>query len=627
MSDESPIQRLSDDLLAKILQLAGRPDQFLHSLVCTKWRDIAYLVQDAIHVSSGTFLNHRQLLDQLAAFPRLKKLVVSEDCLSFVPDVFLAGLAHSHPDLVQLHIKAVSDFTTEGLSNLLEGCTKLEDLRLACPPRILSIPPSISLQSQLRSLVLTIEGVAHLPDAITSLQLLENLKLSMANLQDLPQNFGNLVSLKTLSLGVRSLRSLPTSIQQLVDLQQLSISHCRTFRLPDGLSKLKRLKMLELIDFAELLPLPEDFGKLLALECLVVRRVRGIRALPETVGLLPQLQLLTIESRDSSSWLPRSLPNLTSLTELNLRVPCVSELPDDIGRLSKLKSMKLVSSIANRLRGISSLPEDFGRLTALEILRLSELKHLSHLPESFGHLIKLQDLRLQNCEQLRQLPCSFTLLSSLRKLEINNCSSLKPALPSVSLRTNQAPFTTTKPILSPLSPHLPLPHSPPPPPSPLSHSPLPSPSPSPSPLPSALSLPLLPSSPSPPLSLSSRPSLPLPRAAWQRGWWRLCGMEALAVAAGFSLKVLWLTDAPVHAAPFSSLFSLPAHPKISKPDLRAAAAVPTTRLQVQSCVSGGLWGGDMSGRQRSKRVFRMPVRLLVSTRASTWDGWLQAGLS
>ncbi|CAI5485834.1 unnamed protein product [Closterium sp. Naga37s-1] len=50
----------------------------------------------------------------------------------------------------------------------------------------------------------------------------------------------------------------------------------------------------------------------------------------------------------------------------------------------------------------------------------------------------------------------------------------------------------------------------------------------------------------------------------------LCGMEALAVAAGFSLKVLWLTDAPVHAAPFSSLFSLPAHPKISKPDLRWA---------------------------------------------------------
>ncbi|CAI5973998.1 unnamed protein product [Closterium sp. NIES-65] len=50
----------------------------------------------------------------------------------------------------------------------------------------------------------------------------------------------------------------------------------------------------------------------------------------------------------------------------------------------------------------------------------------------------------------------------------------------------------------------------------------------------------------------------------------LCGMEALAVAAGFSLKVLWLTDAPVHAAPFPSLFSLPAHPKISKPDLRWA---------------------------------------------------------
>ncbi|CAI5981698.1 unnamed protein product [Closterium sp. NIES-64] len=65
----------------------------------------------------------------------------------------------------------------------------------------------------------------------------------------------------------------------------------------------------------------------------------------------------------------------------------------------------------------------------------------------------------------------------------------------------------------------------------------------------------------------------------------LCGMEALAVAAGFLLKVLWLTDAPVHAAPFSSLFSLPAHPKISKPDLRIRWAVEDVSPE---CVAGPL---------------------------------------
>ncbi|CAI5515173.1 unnamed protein product [Closterium sp. Naga37s-1] len=114
----------------------------------------------------------------------------------------------------------------------------------------------------------------------------------------------------------------------------------------------------------------------------------------------------------------------------------------------------------------------------------------------------------------------------------------------------------------------------------------------------------------------------------------LCGMEALAVAAGFSLKVLWLTDAPVHAAPFSSLFSLPAHPKISKPDLRWAVEdtspecvagpllqSPPHGFRYKAASVGDCGAATGVGGSAASGVFRMPVRLLVSTRASTWDGW------
>ncbi|CAI5952640.1 unnamed protein product [Closterium sp. NIES-64] len=412
MSDESAklVLRRNDDLLAKILHLAAQPNQFVQALVCTKWRDMAYRVQDVIHLSDRPCMSHRLLLEQLATFPRLKKLLVGEGRLCFVPDEFLAGLARAHPDLVELRIDNPDgsvgpgkDFSENGLSDFFEGSTNLEDLHLDCPS-CMRIPPSIGKLSRLRSLFLTADEIQNLPDAITSLQLLEDFELHARDLQDLPRDFGNLVSLKTLGLVVNSLRSLPTSIQRLVNLQQLSISECMTFRLPDGLSQLNRLNKLQLEDIEDLLALPDNFGKLSALECLVVRRVEGITELPETVGLLPQLQLLTIESEDSSSWLPASLPDVSSLTELDLCQTSVLDLPDGIGRLSKLKSIKLRSLEGNYPEGLSSLPEDFGQLTGLEILHLTNLTHLSHLPDSFTLLSSLQTLEISDCSRVTALP-------------------------------------------------------------------------------------------------------------------------------------------------------------------------------------------------------------------------------
>ncbi|CAI7771760.1 unnamed protein product [Closterium sp. NIES-53] len=152
--------------------------------------------------------------------------------------------------------------------------------------------------------------------------------------------------------------------------------------------------------------------------------------LPETVGLLPQLQILTIKSSSNFSSLPRSLPNVKSLTSLDLKVEKLSELPDGIGRLSKLQSVKLVSfwtfvfAALNGLQQISTLPEDFGELSALEILHLSHLQELSHLPDSLGHLLNLRELEISYCDQLQHLPNSLTQLSSLENLRVENCSKL-----------------------------------------------------------------------------------------------------------------------------------------------------------------------------------------------------------
>jgi Leucine-rich repeat (LRR) protein len=88
-------------------------------------------------------------------------------------------------------------------------------------------------------------------------------------------------------------------------------------------------------------------------------------------------------------------------TELDLsggwdkELPKLTELPESLGQLTRLQSLKL------RNNQLTALPESLGQLTQLRSLDLSD-NQLRVLPESLGQLTQLQSLNLSR-NQLAQL--------------------------------------------------------------------------------------------------------------------------------------------------------------------------------------------------------------------------------
>lgn len=98
--------------------------------------------------------------------------------------------------------------------------------------------------------------------------------------------------------------------------------------------------------------------------------------------------------------------------ELDLRNLGLTELPESLGHLTRVKSLSLDNN------QLTELPEWLGELTQLESLSLYN-NQLTALAESLGHLTQLRDLRLSN-NQLARLPESLGQLTQLEMLEVED---------------------------------------------------------------------------------------------------------------------------------------------------------------------------------------------------------------
>lgn len=163
-----------------------------------------------------------------------------------------------------------------------------------------------------------------------------------------------------------------------------------------------------------------------------------LEAIPQDIGKLQKLKSLTLESNKIASWDP-VLFKLTSLKKLNLSYNKLKEIPPGIKALSSLQALSLDGN------QISSLPKEISGLESLQYLSLTA-NGLTNLPAEIGKLKGLKVLIL-NSNQLSQLPDSLGKLKSLEKLSlagnplttIPDLSGLKK-LKSISLRgTNLSP--------------------------------------------------------------------------------------------------------------------------------------------------------------------------------------------
>ena len=151
--------------------------------------------------------------------------------------------------------------------------------------------------------------------------------------------------------------------------------------------------------------------------------------LPESIGQLTKLRKLDLshvyskkEEKNQLTVLPPSLGQLTQLTELDLSSNQLTTLPDSLGQLSQLTNLNLSNN------GLTALPDSLGQLTQLTSLNLSK-NQLTSLPPSLGQLTLLTSLDLSR-NQLTSLPDSLGQLTQLTELSLssNQLTTLPPSL-------------------------------------------------------------------------------------------------------------------------------------------------------------------------------------------------------
>ncbi|XP_074353201.1 TMV resistance protein N-like isoform X2 [Apium graveolens] len=250
---------------------------------------------------------------------------------------------------------------------------------------------------------------------------LESLNLEgCENLLEVHISIGGLVRLISLNLdNCVKLKSIPDSICNLRALEVLSIGYCSSMEaLPIELGNIGSLKKLNAKGLT-VCELPDSIGRLSKLVKLILNYTENLEILPDTICNLRSLEVLRVSICSRREALPIELGNIQTLKELNARGLNVSNLPDSIGRLSKLVKLNLSSNLY-----IETLPDTFCNLRALEVLSIDNCKFLKALPVNFGNIESLTKLNAERLTILR-LPDSIGRLGKLVELILSYNSNLE----------------------------------------------------------------------------------------------------------------------------------------------------------------------------------------------------------
>ncbi|CAN1811625.1 Disease resistance protein L6 [Linum perenne] len=265
--------------------------------------------------------------------------------------------------------------------------------------------------------------------------------------------------LKSISLVCcRSLRR-PPNLSQCQNLEIIHFSGCKRMRGELSIDSLKNLKELYL-GWSPITAITGDIGMLQKLQVFNMINL-DLRELPAELKQVPALPA-------SLKWLHLSSPCIPNLLDLkNLQVldfaECCPEIPGEIWKLSKLKTLRLYACackaqlLEDSGNEISALPSSLsslelnlcnnleilpnlsnlinlkefilvgtnvheipglGGMRMLETLKISHSPHITHL-DGLEHFILLKTLSV-SCDKLEKLP-SLMNLTKLDTLEITHC--------------------------------------------------------------------------------------------------------------------------------------------------------------------------------------------------------------
>jgi Leucine-rich repeat (LRR) protein len=140
--------------------------------------------------------------------------------------------------------------------------------------------------------------------------------------------------------------------------------------------------------------------------------------LPKEIGNLTKLKFLELghvvncemQFLNSLIELPKEIGKLTELTHLYIQSNRLTELPIEIGNLTRLKELKL------GFNQLITLPQEIGDLKQLEILTMWQ-NRITELPPEIGNLKQLKGLSVWG-NPLVKLPQEIVNLTELKELEL-----------------------------------------------------------------------------------------------------------------------------------------------------------------------------------------------------------------
>ncbi len=156
--------------------------------------------------------------------------------------------------------------------------------------------------------------------------------------------------------------------------------------------------------------------------------------LPPEIGQLTKLTELDLYHNKLNQW-PPEIGQLTNLTVLSLYGNQLTELPPEIGQLTNLEKLVLGDIFFCGGNEIKVLPPEIGQLTKLTVLSLSG-NQLTELPPEIGQLSNLTELSLSG-NQLTELPPEIGLLTKLTALNLggNQLNQLPPEIDQLTKLT------------------------------------------------------------------------------------------------------------------------------------------------------------------------------------------------
>lgn len=206
-----------------------------------------------------------------------------------------------------------------------------------------------------------------------------------------------------------------SSIEHLSGLKYLMLNGCtRLESLPTSICRLRSLRYLILYDCSNLETFPNILEPMEHLQLLDLGKT-GIRRLTSSVDNLIGLQWLNLEFCENFEFLSNNISNLNHLKEIFLYGCSKLKIFPSLVGLHSMTTLDLGCC------KISNIPNEIGSLSSLKSLILRE-NSFERIPSSIKNLYKLVDFEICYCKNLKSLP---ELPSSLLFLDASGCISLE----------------------------------------------------------------------------------------------------------------------------------------------------------------------------------------------------------